>query len=381
MAPPLAWSFTNEDEGVPDVTAGPDGSFYVTSTSPYPMQALLTRYDASGAQLWRRDLPTSTQGTLVASDSAGNVYLAAQTSAPVSIGNHMALRKYNPAGDLLWGTPVASALNDWPSGLAVDAAGNAYLANGPWATNYGVPPAGTYSQVRRFNAGGGQSWLSSVNTQDGSYPGGTGPGTNFAAVSDDGFLYVAIGNYQLPAPNTIESKHHLAKLTLDGQVVWTKPLASDVFPVAIALDSQSNVYAASGSSLVKYDAAGDVVWKQTDNTWGLTSITIGSDNRIYVAGRREFKPYLAEHDAAGNQLWNVIPDQPLGTFTSFYGLTVSGNNLIAAGVFVDGDSNWTGNLVQAYQVIPEPTGAVLFSTASVLIVSCRQRLRRKSKAC
>lgn len=374
IAPPsLVWSFTTEDEGIPDVTAGPDGSIYVASTSPYPMQALLTRYDAFGAQLWRRDLPSTTRGDIVAADPAGNVYFAGGTSAPVSIGNHMFLRKYNPAGDLLWGTPVGSALSDWPSGLAVDASGNPYLTNGPWASNYGVPPGGTYSQVRRFNATGGQNWLRGVNTQDGSYPGVAGPSTNMAAVSDDGFLYVAIGNYQLPVPNTVDSKYHLAKLTLDGQVLWTKPLSGNAFPEAIALDSQSNVYAASGMSLVKYDAAGDVIWQQTNNSWSLTSVTIGPDDRIYVAGRKELAPYLAEYDAAGNRLWNVIADQPMGTPTYFYGLAVSGNNLIAAGVFVDENSNWTGNLIQAYQIIPEPSGGFLLA---VVFAASAIRLRR-----
>ena len=291
--PPLVWSITNEDEGLPDVTAGPDGNVYVASTSPYPQQALLTRYDAAGAQLWRRDLPSSTSGDIVAADPAGNVYFAGGTGFPVSLGNHMFLRKYNPAGDLLWGTPVGSALNDWPSGLAVDDAGNAYLTNGPWATNYGVPPAGTLSQVRRFNHNGSLSWLSGVNTQDGSYPGMASSSSNLAAISADGFLYAVVGNYLLPAPNTIDPKYHLAKLTLDGQVLWTKPLAADGSPGAIAIDGENNIYAACGYSLVKYDDAGEVVWKQTNNSWVLTSITVGPHDRVYVGGRKERAPYLA----------------------------------------------------------------------------------------
>lgn len=372
--PSLAWSFTTADQGMPDVVGGPDGSIYVASASGYPQQALLTRYDASGAQLWRRDLPSTTRGSVVAADAAGNVYFAGETNFPVSFGNDMFLRKYNPAGDQLWGAQVGSSLGDWPSGLAIDDSGNAYLASGPWATNYGVPPAGTYSQVRRIRASGGLHWVRGVDTQDGSYPGDAGPSSKLAAVSDDGFLYVAIGNYHLPAPNTIQGKYHLAKLTLDGQILWTKPLADNLYPAAISLDSQNNVYAASGSKLVKYDGEGNVVWQQTNNSWSLSAVAIGPNDRIYVGGRQDFDPYLAEYDAAGNRLWNVVVDLPTNEFSNFYGLTVSGNRLIAAGMWSE-DSSPAGNLIQAYQIIPEPMAGLLLTIACTALITCANSRR------
>jgi hypothetical protein len=94
----------------------------------------LTKYEASGIDLWARSANLSTSGSnAMAIDGGGNIYVTGRTSfAPTIFGtdtiHNLALFvvKYNGAGSSLWAfadsLPVASA-----SSIAVDGSNSVYL--------------------------------------------------------------------------------------------------------------------------------------------------------------------------------------------------------------------------------------------------------------
>jgi hypothetical protein len=376
-APPLVWSnATTADYYPPDVSWAPGGGAYVASTFGVESRASLTRYDSTGAPLWRRERPAATRGDAVATDFQGNVYLIGEINTPPTVRDNVFLAKYDPDGGLLWNTTFGSAIYDWPTGVAVDVAGNAYAVSSPWATNYGVPPAGTHTQARRYNAPGTLGWERKLEPPDGSYPGGGAASWNTAVVSGNGFLYASFTNYFITAPNTTSYRSYLSKISLDGVVQWTKALGDDAYPAALGVDSHDDLYLAAGYDLMKLDADGNLLWEKTNNSWRLFSLAVGPGDRIFVGGDKELEPYLAEYDASGNLQWSLLADQPANEWTTFYGLAVSGQQLIAGALYSSGGF-WAGNLLQAYEIIPEPSGAAL---AAAAILATAPRGRRRTTA-
>lgn len=365
--PPLVWTTTTTDIYPPDVSWAPGGGTYVSSTFGAADRAALTHYDATGAEVWRRELAASTRGDTVTTDSLGNAYLAGEITIP-RFGVDVFVRKYSPAGDNIWNSQFGSTIHDWPTGIAVDAAGNSYVSSSPWATNYGVPPAGTHSQLRRLNSSGTVDWLRSLNPLDGSYPGGSVPFWNQTVLSHDGHIYSAYTNYFLTAPNTTSHQSYLTKFTLDGTLLWTKPLAADQYPADIDVDSQNNLYLAAGIHLIKLDSDGNQLWKHTDNTWRLFSLVVGPQDQVFVGGDRELDPYLAAYNPSGDLQWNLQTPLPNGDWSTFYGLAVSGDQLVGAAQYTVG-GELVGNRIQAYRIIPEPTGAAM-AVAALALMAC-----------
>jgi hypothetical protein len=360
-APPIAWTVITSDVSWPDVAPAPGGGVYI-ATADNTNTGALVRLDSSGAQIWRQTVPAGRPMTTVASDSAGNALLAGyKPSSPFNAY----LLKYNSAGALQWTQTISSPLSDWPTGVGVDPAGNAYFAEGPWATNYGVPPAGTYSTLRRFNADGQVAWINSLNTLDGTYPGNGAQMSDGTVVGHDGYVYSMFSNYSREPGNVFHFHSYLSKTSQDGQQQWIKPLGELTNVFAIGVDSNNNIYAALSNTFKKYDSDGNEVWSITNNTWSLSSLAVGPQNEIFVAGHADGGSYVAQYDVDGVLQWNDIqPIAPLEDIT-YMGLAVSGNKLIAAAPVAE-QGVYTNNLIRAYQLVPEPaSGTLLIGLAIV----------------
>jgi len=88
----------------------------------------------------------------VASDAQGNIYVAGLTYSPDfpvtaaalqskigSVGASDAfVAKFAPDGALLWSTYLGGILDDWATGVAVDAAGNVLVTGWTRSTNFPV---------------------------------------------------------------------------------------------------------------------------------------------------------------------------------------------------------------------------------------------------
>ncbi len=135
------WGTVNKDTGY-SVATDAAGNVYVSGYSTGPLYAspqgnrdyFLAKYDAAGNLVWGKQVGTSghDQGWGVASDAAGNVYVAGETGGPMD-GNvyqgglDVFVSKYNPAGTRLWTTQIGTAGDDLARGVALGTNGVVFL--------------------------------------------------------------------------------------------------------------------------------------------------------------------------------------------------------------------------------------------------------------
>jgi len=181
----------------------------------------------------------------LAIDSAGNIYVAEGLTSGSTSNN--TIRKITPAGDVTTfagtagqvgsadGTGAAAQFSN-PQGVAVDASGNLYVADSDNST------------IRKITPGGDVSTFAGTAGQTGNID-GTGPAARFTrpngvAVGPSGNIYVAdSGN------------HTIRKITPDGVVTTLAgsqigfadgagAAAKFKFPNGVAVDADENVYVA-----------------------------------------------------------------------------------------------------------------------------------------
>lgn len=137
--------------------AGPGGSAYI--------DIFLASYDTSGNQQWISQVGSNAAdvGFRLAVDGGGNIYVTGYTYGDLdgagagtnAGGTDMVVARFNASGTLTQVTQIGTATNDFGSGIAVDAAGNVYLAGYTWAN----PPADYGDlQTTRINADGTIAW-------------------------------------------------------------------------------------------------------------------------------------------------------------------------------------------------------------------------------
>ena len=96
--------------------------------------AFIAKYSASGALLWIRQLGTSgpDRAMSVAVDGEGNAFIGGHTLGSLggpSAGNEDAfITKYSASGALLWTRQLGTRTSDSALSVAVDAAGNAFIS-------------------------------------------------------------------------------------------------------------------------------------------------------------------------------------------------------------------------------------------------------------
>jgi uncharacterized protein (TIGR03437 family) len=223
------------------VAAAPDGSLYIADTQ----NSRVRKIDPAG------NLSTVASGLLtpsaVATDAAGNVYIA-------DTGNGR-VRKLTPAGEntIVAGTalpgsagdggPATSASLFLPGGLAVDAAGNLFIAD-----------VGN-NKIRKVTPAGVISTVAGTGTKGFSGDGGPAPAATLNLLGTHAGLAVdSAGNLFIPdtANNRIRrvdsaglistvAGNGIAGFSGDGSPATTAGLNN---PTAVALDAAGNLYIA-----------------------------------------------------------------------------------------------------------------------------------------
>jgi len=310
--------------------------------------------DGTGAAAYFND-PTG-----VVADGAGNVYVA-------DAGNHT-LRKVTPAGvvttlagtagmpDSADGVGAAARFNT-PIGIAIDSAGNLYVADTVNHTLRKITPAGVVTT------------LAGVAQVSGSAD-GTGPSARFylpahVAVDGAGNLYVTeFGNSTIRKVTTAGVVTTLAGTAgMLGSADGTGPTARFHTPSGIAIDSAGNLYVADqgNGTLRKVTPAGVVTtlagtagaFGNADGTGSTARFTGPADVAIDGAG----KLYVV--DVLSSILRTVTPSGTVAT--------------LAGSVPVSGSADGTGSTAR----FNFPLGVAVDSAGTVYVADTSNHALRK----
>ncbi len=250
------------------------GSHTVTGT-PNIYKYFLAKYDSTGNVLWAQAGPVlysqyvtttsifwtytylSPHGA-VGTDPADNIYIAADFISPsINIGAYtlnntdntnttsdVFVAKYDGAGNVLWAKSAGGSGDDYATGIAVTAAGNAYVA-GPYDSP-GMTFGGTTINastptsifLAKYDGAGNTLWAKNASGQD--------PIANGVAADDAENVYITGG--------FMGHSMHFDTATVTRQAV------------------------ANGTAyLVKYDGAGNV-------QWGRGGSAVGVSGGLYIQG-------------------------------------------------------------------------------------------------
>ena len=279
----------------------------------------------------------------VATDSSGNVYVVGNTDGS-GIGwiaggfdtSHGAggsadaiLVKFNPNGTVAWSTYLGGDGEDAAYGVAVDPAGNVYIAghtnSSGWATGGGDTSInGDFDAfVTRVNANSTLAWT--------TYLGGTGFDSAAAiAVDSAGNAYVAgytdsdgwvAGGGDTTYGGNIKSDGFVAKIMPAGTIAWSSYVGGDQSDSAygISVDAAGNAYVAgetfsegwvSGGSDTSYEGVGNAFVARFNTNGSIAwSSYISAAFWTNEVGYGNGKAFAIAADAAGNsyitgQVWS-----------------------------------------------------------------------------
>jgi hypothetical protein len=329
------------------ILAGGSNGSLAAANNNNSRDAVIVKYNAQGAELWRRQFGTSRFDTIydVGTDAQGNIYVAGATFGNLAaqkegISSDIFIAKLTPAGQTLWtrqfGSPTVPTIDNinTPFALDVDASGSVFVtgvstrSDGPtvidvtddfWVTKYDTNGARQW-----FTEYGTPALPNSLDDFDEPYA---------VTVSNDGSVYAAgwtFGNFG--GTNQGAYDVVISKLNPQGQVQWVKQLGTSDYEWIWGLDtdSQGNVYAGgwtlgslgganAGSYdafITKYNSSGDRLWTRQLGSTGddqLFALEVSANNQIFVAGYTDgnlggtnagnYDVWAASYDINGNRSW------------------------------------------------------------------------------
>jgi hypothetical protein len=197
----LAQEGTADDDYARAVAADADGNAYVAgdtlgsidgNPNAGSRDAFVMKIDAGGNVVWAVQIGSADIDTAkgVALDAAGNAYVAGNTLGSLGAGgnagrNDVFLAKVAPDNTVLWIQMIGTPLEDTAASVAVDASGNAFVAGTTGGRLGGVINAGsTDAFVAKFSPDGTLLWVRLLGT--------TETESGYAVTTDaDGFVYIA----------------------------------------------------------------------------------------------------------------------------------------------------------------------------------------------
>lgn len=286
----LQWQKTlgsaNSDEGTA-VAIDASGYVYVvgSTNAPGPTYLLLAKYDSAGTLQWQKRIggpSNGTQGRGVTVDSSGNVY-ACGISYDASYNTILYVFKYDASGNLTWQRqlPNASGSNS-ASGICVDGSGNVYVCG----DTYGALPT---ILLVKYNSSGTLQWQYSIAPSN-KITYGRG-----VAVDSSGNIYIT--GFSEVTSGTYSYQFITMKLNSTGAIQWQRTLNSSTNNEqsnSVAVDSSGNTYIAGYSDfgginkayVVKYDSSGAIQWQRkitaaVASAWG---VAVDSSGNPYIIG-------------------------------------------------------------------------------------------------
>jgi hypothetical protein len=356
--------------------------------------AFVGKFNSVGQLLWTRQFGTSgvDYGSGVAADGLGNVLVTGGTSADLdgpNAGNYDAfLRKYDADGNLLWAQQFGTLSADRATAAAADRHGNIYVSGITQQSD--VFPFPNDAWLSKFDTDGKLLWSRQQATPDSD--------TATSVFIDQ------VGNVYLAGDTTgvLDSKNagsydaFLSKYDVEGNHFWTRqhggPQAE--FVRGVSADALGNVFVTgstqgglTGSTVasydafvLKYDAAGNLLWSRQPGTAGYDeshAVAADRSGNVYLAGATtgSFQGlnagsddvFMMRIDLSGNLVWS----HQFGGTGDDIGFDLSKDSL--GNVFVAGllnglgrNNNFGDAFLAKFDEVPETTSVGL-SLAGVLM--------------
>ena len=264
------------------------------------------------------DYPTG-----IALDPAGNIYVSGDSQLPwgspirpFSGGHEAFVAKLTPDGNLLWSTFLGGTGYDLAGGLAVDSAGNVYVA-GESDASWGMPlhpfSGRNDAFVAKLDADGALLWN--------AFYGGAGydEGSGIALDAESGAAIYITGTSDAAWGVPVRSfsggnDAFVAKLNVDGSILWNTFLGSGTF------DPDGNGDRGAGLTI---DQVGQIY------ATGSSAATWGAPVSGFAGGAND--PFVAKLAADGGLLWNTFLGKALDEKGKAIAAAADGSVYVAGG--------------------------------------------------
>ena len=272
--------------------------------------AYVVKFDRGGNELWVRQFGGVGADSALAGavDTFGNLYVVGQSPGDLpgrlSVGGVSGafVRKYSGYGDELWSRQFGTQVSAIANGVAVEAAGNVYVAGQVEGALPGQPHFGYNDAfVRAYDSSGKELWTRQFGAEGGDF-------ALDVAVDQEGGLYVVgWSSRDVPRPgrpSAVEMIAFARKYDREGINIWDVRFGGSSFARAnsAGVDEAGNLCvsgwirgALPGQAQVgetdpfvrKYDRDGIEVWTRqfgTDDEDRAEAIDVDGDGNLYVVG-------------------------------------------------------------------------------------------------
>ncbi|MEZ4651690.1 MAG: SBBP repeat-containing protein [Candidatus Eisenbacteria bacterium] len=376
----IEWTRILGETGYDDLTAMITGPGWVTvtgiTTTDNTFEVTTLSYDDAGNLLWEDRFPIS--GTFwreftprMVQDADGNFLISAH-----SAGDYLVL-KYDSDGTLLWSQSYDGPAggDDFASDIAVDAAGNVFVA--------GIVPTsaqfGSAIGTIKLDANGVFQWEQFESGDIGSvflYAG--------VRVGPDGHPVVT-GN-----PESVCGVFELRVWKCDsatGAPLWVESYPPEpchsMEPIGMTMDGDGNALVTSFGHEVpfethfhtfKYAPDGTLLWHRLFDGAGTSediprALTLDDAGNLYVAGLTNFPPQNRDYAAVkyspdGDELWTLHWPDPQGTnaWITAVAVTSAGDVIFSGQVY---DSAHQEDAVTLYLRQQDPAAVSPFGSGAV----------------
>jgi len=278
------------------------------NTNQGKIDLFLVKFDLAGNKQWTKQLGTSSNENArdVATDFSGNVYVAGSTlgglDGNTNPGIHMDLflTKYNSSGTKQWTQQLGTPTVEEGTGVATDSSGNIYVSGYTWGILDGISNVNNSDPfIVKYNANGNKQWSQQIGSPESEAAWGVASDSAGNAVIVGATRGGLDGN-----TNSGEVDFFAIKFNSSGNKQWTRQMGTSETDSAkgVASDSSGNVYVVGWTSggldgnsnsggedifVVKYSVAGVKQWTQqfgsSSNDMAYGVVTDSSGN-VYVAG-------------------------------------------------------------------------------------------------
>lgn len=293
--------------------------------------AFVTKYDASGNQLWRKSQLGVFLGG-VAVDHLGNVVTVGSIFDQMNNSWDLDITKYDSSGNELWTRTYRYGCEPgFVCGVAIDSLDN-IVAVGGCQYQGGTPNWLT----AKYDSSGNELWLRTYDAGATS----TDVAEAVAVDSQDNVVVTGLLSDSQLGANPV--REHLEKYDSSGNELWNLTpapgLDAEIVGKAVAVDSNDNIIVAnecpqggeSNYSLSEYDAQGTLVWNRQCSSQQYEGVAIDSLGNVVAAGSSYTN---GNSDIVTTKYGVPLPNTPVGSpvTVTLNGVAVTFSNVTVAG--------------------------------------------------